>query len=118
VGDPGRAVIAANRVVINPGYQGFGNCPVGVPGFCVNDDVAVIQLSAPAPAAAKTYKLYGSAVAEGTVFTMVGYGTSGDGWNGYTVSPSFRVKRSGKNVYDFTETDDEANFAADSAREV
>lgn len=118
VGDPGRAVIAANRVDINPGYQGFGNCPAGVPGFCVNDDVAVIQLSAPAPAAAKTYKLYGSAVAEGTVFTMVGYGTSGDGWNGYTVSPAFRVKRSGKNVYDFTETDDEANFAAGSAREV
>ncbi len=118
VGDPGRAVITANKVDINPGYAGFGNCPVGVPGFCVNDDVAIIRLGTAAPTAAKTYKLYGAAVGEGTVFTMVGYGTSGDGWNGYTVGPAFRVKRSGKNVFDFAETDDEANFALDSDKEV
>ena len=38
---------------------------------------------------------------------MVGYGTSGDGINGYTVSPSFFVKRKGENVYDLSDTDDE-----------
>lgn len=118
VGDPGRAIITATKVDINPGYAGFGNCPVGVPGFCVNDDVAIIRLGTAAPTDAKTYKLFGAAVGEGTVFTMVGYGTSGDGWNGYTVGPNFRIKRSGKNVYDFTETDDEAGFAPGSAREV
>lgn len=119
VGSPGRAIITATKVDINPGYAGFGNCPVGVPGFCVNDDVAIIRLGTAAPTDAKTYKLYGAAVGEGTVFTMVGYGTTGDGWNGYTpLSADFRIKRSGKNVYDLTETDDEANFALGSAREV
>ncbi len=49
---------------------------------------------------------------------MVGYGTSGDGWNGYTVGPDFRTKRSGQNVFDFAETNDEANFSAASAEEV
>ena len=112
------ALITATKVDINPGYAGFGNCPVGVPGYCVNDDVAVIRLGTAAPASAKTYKLFGAAVGEGTVFTMVGYGTSGDGWNGYTVGPSFFTKRSGKNMYDFTKTDDEAGFAPGSAREV
>lgn len=118
VGDPGRAIVTASKVDLNPGYAGFGNCPVGVPGFCVNDDLSMITLSTPAPTAAKTYKLYSAAVTEGTVFTMVGYGTSGDGWNGYNVGPAFRIKRSGQNVYDFAETDDEANFAPGSAREV
>lgn len=118
-GSPGRAIITATKVDINPGYAGFGNCPVGVPGFCVNDDVAIIRLGTAAPTDAKTYKLHGAAVGEGTVFTMVGYGTTGDGWGGYVSgSANFRIKRSGKNVYDLTDADDEANFAAGSAREV
>ena len=48
---------------------------------------------------------------------MVGYGLSGDGINGYTVSPSFRVKRSGQNVFDLFDLDDEQNFLA-GAKEV
>lgn len=118
VGSPGRAIITANKVDMHTDYAGFGNCPAGVPGFCVNDDVAVIRLSSAAPADAKIYKMFGGAIDEGTQLTMVGYGTSGDGWNGYTIGPNFRVKRSGANVFDFAETDDEAGFSAGSSKEV
>lgn len=37
VAGPDPAVVNASNVVMNPDYKGFGNCPVGVPGFCVND---------------------------------------------------------------------------------
>ena len=118
VGSPGRSIITANEVRMHQDYQGFGVCPSGVPGFCVNDDVAIVRLSQRAPDDAKIYKIHNGPVSEGSVFKMVGYGTSGDGWNGYTVSPAFRVKRSGSNVFDFAETNDEAGFASGSAKEV
>lgn len=117
-GDPGRAIVTANRVDMHSDYQGFGVCPAGVGGFCVNDDIAIVRLNEAAPVGAAIYDLYGGAVNEGTTFTMVGYGTSGDGWNGYTVGPAFRTKRTGQNVFDFAETNDEANFSAASAEEV
>lgn len=117
-GSAGRAVITASKVDMNPDYAGFGHCPAGVSGFCVNDDISIIRLSAPAPDEAKVYKIYKGPVHEGTVFTMVGYGTSGDGWDGYYVSPAFRTKRVGKNVFDFAETDDETGFNPSSKKEV
>ena len=54
----------------------------------------------------------------GSEFTMVGYGTSGDGIAGYNVSPSFRVKRKGANIFDVYETDDEQDYAPNSPWEV
>jgi len=111
VGDPGRAIVTADHVYMNPFYQGFGNCPAGVAGFCVNDDVAVIHMNADAPADAKIYSLLAGAVTEGQSDTLVGYGRSGDGLNGYTTGPDFRIKRTGQNVMDLFDTDDEQNFA-------
>ncbi len=113
-GDPNRAIINASAVTIHPDYQGFGNCPAGVAGFCVNDDIAVITLSADAPASAKIYKTWGAGIGAGTTFTMAGYGTSGDGHNGFNVNPSFSVKRSGKNVVDLFEGDDENATGTDA----
>jgi len=119
VGDPGRAIVTANRVDMHSDYEGFGNCPAGVNGFCVNDDIAIVRLNQAAPVGAAIYDMYSGAVNEGTTFTMVGYGTTGDGWNGYTAnSANFRIKRSGQNVFDFAETNDEANFSTASAEEV
>jgi MYXO-CTERM domain-containing protein len=110
VGDPGRAIVTASAVSMHSAYTGFGNCPPGVAGFCVNDDVAVVHLSADAPDSAAIYRLYTGDV-EGQLITMVGYGRSGDGINGYTTGPDFRVKRSGQNYMDLFELDDELNFA-------
>ena len=113
-GSPGRAVVTASAVSMAPTYQGFGNCPPAAPAgsFCVNDDVAVVTLSQDAPADAKIYRTYIGNVGEGTTVTMVGYGRSGDGINGFTVNPDFRIKRVGGNVYDLFDLDDEQGFAA------
>lgn len=109
-GDPGRAVVTASNISMNPNYQGFGNCPSGVPGFCVNDDVAVVTLNQDAPASAKIYRIGANPVTSGQHIVMAGYGTSGDGINGYYVSPDFRVKRSGENYMDLFDQDDEQGF--------
>jgi V8-like Glu-specific endopeptidase len=100
-------VIRASKVSMDAGYQGFGNCPVGVNSFCVNDDVAVITMESDAPASAKIYKIATNSLLAGTRITMAGYGTSGDGVSGYYVDPEFNIKRSGSNYVDYFETDDE-----------
>jgi hypothetical protein len=102
----------ASKVSMNPDYKGFGNCPAGVNSFCVNDDVSVITLSQDAPASAQIYKVSTAPLTSGTHIIMAGYGTSGDGTNGYYISPSFSVKRSGENYVDLFDLDDEQGFEA------
>lgn len=111
-GDPGRAVIAATNVAMNPNFAGFGKCPPGVPGVCLNDDIAVITLGQDAPASATIYRAFTGTVTEGQLITMVGYGLSGDGINGYTTNPDFRIKRTGQNVMDLIDLNDELGFVA------
>lgn len=101
------ALRTATSVAVSPNYQGFGNCPAGVNSFCVNDDIAVITLGQDAPAGAKIYKVAVNGLVAGQQVTMAGYGTSGDGENGYTVAPSFFVKRTGENRADLFDGDDE-----------
>lgn len=110
-------LITANRIDLNPDFDGFDICPDGSIG-CVNDDIAILRLSQALPSTVQTYQIYDQPVDPGTIFTMVGYGTSGDGINGYTVAPSFFVKRTGANVFDLFDTDDEQNFSASSPAEV
>lgn len=110
VGDPGRAVMTATAVSMHPDYQGFGVCPAGVDSFCVNDDISVITLGADAPASAKIYKIAANPVLSGTHIIMAGYGTSGDGVDGYYVNPSFRTKRTGENYVDLFDANDELGF--------
>lgn len=110
VGSPDRAIVTATAVTMHPDYKGFGNCPIGVSGFCVNDDVAIVTLGQDAPASAKIYPIFAAGMSSGTQITMAGHGTSGDGINGFTIAPNFRVKRSGGNIVDFFEGDDE-NFS-------
>ncbi|WP_374581425.1 trypsin-like serine protease [Pseudoduganella sp.] len=106
---PGRAAIQATAVSMHADYAGFGKCPAGVSGFCTNDDVAVVTLGQDAPAEAKIYKIATTELMAGSRIIMAGYGTSGDGVNGFTVSPAWRVKRSGQNYIDFFTGDDEKN---------
>jgi hypothetical protein len=104
-------IITASKVSLNPDYQGFGNCPKGVNSFCLNDDLSVITLSQDAPASAKIYAVSTAPVTEGTHIIMAGYGTSGDGTNGYYIDPDFFVKRTGENYMDLFDLDDEQGFA-------
>jgi len=101
------ALISATQVSMNPDYKGFGNCPEGVDSFCVNDDVAVITLGQDAPDSARIYKVSTVPLGTGSHIIMAGYGTAGDGTNGYTISPSFYTKRTGENYVDFFDLDDE-----------
>ena len=110
-------LITADLVTLNPNFDGFNVCPDGSTG-CVNDDIAILRLPTALPSTVQYYQIYDQAATPGTVFTMVGYGTSGDGINGYTVSPSFFVKRDGANVFDLFDTDDEQGFSPTSAAEV
>ncbi|WP_028104534.1 trypsin-like serine protease [Pseudoduganella violaceinigra] len=103
----GSQAIAASKISMHADYAGFGNCPAGMKGQCVNDDVAVVTLSEDAPKEAKIYKIAATELQAGTRIIMAGYGTSGDGINGYTVDPKFRVKRSGENYVDLFDLDDE-----------
>jgi hypothetical protein len=104
-------LVTATKVSMNPDYKGFGNCPAGVDAFCVNDDISVITLGRDAPASAKIYKIGTAPIAEGTHIIMAGYGTSGDGTNGYYIDPDFFVKRTGENYVDLFDLDDEQDFA-------
>lgn len=108
------ALINASTVSMHPDYHGFGVCPPGVNSFCVNDDVAVITLAEDAPASARSYSVWAGAFNAGRQLTMAGYGTSGDGWNGFNISPSFFVKRTGGNVVDLFDLDDEQGFAGNA----
>jgi secreted trypsin-like serine protease len=110
------SLITADGVSMNPDYGGFGVCPFAyMTEFCVNDDIAVIHLSQPAPTTATIYSIYSGAISTGQLATLVGYGTSGTGVTGYTVSPSFTIKRSGENRMDLFDLDDEALFASGPA---
>jgi len=112
-GDPGRAVITATGVSMHPDYQGFGNCPYATTtDFCVNDDIAVVHMGQDAPATAQIYKVYGGLIGTGALDNLVGYGRSGDGINGYTTGPDFRIKRSGQNIIDLFDANDETHFSS------
>lgn len=105
-------LIGASAVSMNPDYKGFGKCPAGVDSFCVNDDVSVITLAQDAPANVKVYSIATNEMETGQEITMVGYGTSGNGMDGFNVSPSFFTKRVGGNVMDLFDLNDEQNFVA------
>ena len=104
------ALMTAVGVSMNPDYKGFGVCPVGVNSFCVNDDISVITLGADAPSTAKIYKVANNPLLSGTHIIMAGYGTSGNGVQGYNIAPSFSVKRTGENYVDLFDGDDEQGF--------
>jgi hypothetical protein len=108
------ALIGAVKVSMNPDYQGFGNCPAGVSGFCVNDDISVITLGADAPASAKVYKVASNPLQSGTHIIMAGYGTTGNGIDGYTEGPDFFVKRTGENIADLFVKDDEQGYSGNN----
>lgn len=110
------AIISAETVQIHDDYNGFNICPDGSTG-CLQDDVAVITLSESIPDGVEIYDFYTPLVQStqfvlnGDILTLVGYGTRGDGYNGYygapTGSPSWTQKLVGGNIVDLIFGDDE-----------
>src|SRR6266542_912797 len=98
--------ILVTQITVNPFYTGF-NRP------SVNDDLAILTLASDLPAGVPIYSLPTGELAAGTTVTMVGYGVSGDGVNGYSGSASWTVKRTGENNADeFYGQDDAGQPAA------
>jgi secreted trypsin-like serine protease len=95
--------IQSSAIVVHPNWTGFGNPNV-------NDDLCVITLSEDLPAGVPIYNLFTGVINAGTTFTAVGYGTTGDGVNGFiSGSASFQTKRVGQNQMDQFLLDDEGS---------
>jgi hypothetical protein len=87
---------------LHPDFTGFDNG--------INDDLAIITLGSAANAGVPIYDLATSVLPTGTVMTLVGYGRTGDGVNGYLAgSSSTTTKRVGGNIYNTFIADDEGS---------
>lgn len=89
-GGTGTMSFTASRIDICPTFHGVNPDDQG--------DLAIVTLSAPVPAAFRTYSLYTGALTAGTTLTLVGLGDSGNGVTGFDNSP--RQRRVGKNNAD------------------
>jgi len=67
----GSQSITGASFIIHPAYDGQ-----------VNNDLAIVWLSTPAPLKANRYDLYRQSDEIGQVFTLAGYGMTGDGYTG------------------------------------
>ncbi|MEQ1662163.1 MAG: trypsin-like serine protease [Thiobacillus sp.] len=94
--------IVAEAVTIHPSYTGTSP---GLDGVW-HDDLAIIKLSSPVASGTPYYDLFGGDIT-GSVMTLVGYGSGGDGINGVTTGASASVKRTGQNKADLLIADDE-----------
>ncbi|HEY9646789.1 MAG TPA: trypsin-like serine protease, partial [Chroococcidiopsis sp.] len=83
--------ITASQLQIFPDYAGFTNT--------FSNDLAIITLSSDLPDTVPIYQLHREALLPGSVITMVGYGTSGNGISGFEFgTASLSTKRVGYNV--------------------
>ena len=91
----GRTQVGIAAVYIQPQWDGTlqrdGN-------FMYGNDLAIIELAAPAPAGAEQYPLYRGSAEVGAVGTKLGYGRSGTGDQGEVIHSG--TKRMGENLYD------------------
>ena len=90
-----------SQVNIHPDFGGFSNGG--------NDDLSIIELATPVPSSTNIFSIRAGEISEGEVLQMVGYGQSGHGDTGFTVLPSFDVKRVGANEADLFVVDDEGS---------
>ena len=63
-------------------------------------DIAVLKLAKPAPTAIEQYDIYRGTDEIGQIFTMVGYGLTGTGYQGFDISNFDGSKRFGKNKFE------------------
>jgi len=82
--------LEAAAIRVHPGWKGFTR-PFAF------DDVALVELAAPAPDGVPVYRPFVGAMRAGTVLTFVGYGASGHGDRGPEVGADAAVRRVGRN---------------------
>lgn len=90
-------VLAVRRVVLHPNFH-------ALPGQRYADDLALLELTDPAPAGVPIYAPATTPLHPGTVLTLVGYGASGSGAGGETVPGEPQVRRVALNSADVLET--------------
>ncbi len=96
-----------SAIAIHPDWHGFNNVNASG-GANINDDIAIITLSQPAPAGVPQYSLSTIPFASAIDIFLVGYGLTGNAITGYiTDSSDFFVKRTGQNFTEKFEIDDE-----------
>ena len=86
----GQKTVGISRVAIHPLFDSRN----------INNDLALIWLSAPAPILAERYPLYRDADEIGQTFSLVGYGIPGTGNDGYVDGVSSSVRRVAENRFD------------------
>ena len=98
------STITAIALHIHPDFTGFNNPSI-------NDDVAVVELSSALPAGVPIYALNTDPFVNIETVTLVGYGLTGDGVNGYDydLGTSWSVKRAGSNRAEVYISDDEGS---------
>lgn len=96
--------ITASALYVHPDWTGFQN-----PTY--NDDVAIVELAEDLPDNVPIYPLSEESFEVEQVITLVGYGQSGNGIDGFTTQGSLTIKRTGQNVTDYFDADDEGSGA-------
>jgi len=105
------AQVAASAVALHPDFQGFNACPAAAsPGNnCLGDDLAVLTLSAAAPASAAIYSVATNPLTAGAAILVAGYGNAGNGADPAGAA-SYTVKHTGANQADVFDGNDEEDF--------
>ena len=96
---PGFGVFAASGFYTAPGFTGFGNPSI-------QRDMGLLYLATPLPAGVFYPSLQGS-LQNGSQVTLAGFGRSGFGDYGYTTFASLADRRTGQNVIDSFQLDDQ-----------
>lgn len=101
--------LEVERFDIHPQWNGFLNFNAPAPEVApsINDDLAIVTLSADLPASVPIYPLSATPFELATTIAIVGYGQNGHGDVGVTGAASFTVKRFGFNTASQFSLDDE-----------
>ena len=105
---PGYEAFSVKVAIAHPGFSGFASPSV-------NDDLALLHLATPLPLG-MGFPTLGSGASIGDFITLVGFGRSGYGSYGYTTNASLTDRRSGSNVIDSFQIDDEGSGRAEIFR--
>lgn len=102
---PGYESVMVSTIQIHPDFTGFANPHI-------NDDLALLYLSAALPSSLN-HPILGKAAVIGDTINLVGFGRSGFGSYGYTSDATLTQRRLGANVIDSFEADDEGSGFAE-----